>query len=296
MKKIFLLVFLLNFIFCYADSQLDEELFDAAENGDVKKVEELIKQGANVNAKDVEDYTALINASSNGHKEIVELLIKYKADVNAIDNLGWSVLMHASINGNKDIVKLLLKNKADINAKNKYGLTALMFASVSGHKDIVEILIKNNADINAKDVNSSSALGFASRRLHRRLDTRSSDKDIVQLLLKAGANRAELVSYKSSDLWFCNNGGYIDESCINKVRITFLNESFKRVTSITFNLEIQDVNGSTLYKKKHTVSVDLDHEEQAPCNEFWLSSSVYSSYSFNVPDNHTFNVEVLSAK
>jgi hypothetical protein len=36
MKKLFLLVFLLNFIFCYADSQLDEELIEAAKNGDVK--------------------------------------------------------------------------------------------------------------------------------------------------------------------------------------------------------------------------------------------------------------------
>ena len=46
-------------------------------------MELLITKGANVNAKDEDNYTALILASKKGHKDVAELLIAKGADVNA---------------------------------------------------------------------------------------------------------------------------------------------------------------------------------------------------------------------
>ncbi len=99
--------------FFYADSQLDDELIEAAEDGDIMNVKEFIKKGADVNAKD-NDY-------------------------------GWTALMHASIYGHKEIVEILISNKADVNAKDNDDFTALMYASREGHKEIVEILKKAGA-------------------------------------------------------------------------------------------------------------------------------------------------------
>jgi ankyrin repeat protein len=46
-----------------------------------------------------------------GNLEIAELLIKNKADVSAKDKDGWTALRYASIQGRNDMVALLKKAK-----------------------------------------------------------------------------------------------------------------------------------------------------------------------------------------
>ncbi len=45
---------------------LDESLLEAVRAGDAKQVEDLLKKGANVNAKDAEGFTPLMEASADG--------------------------------------------------------------------------------------------------------------------------------------------------------------------------------------------------------------------------------------
>jgi Ankyrin repeats (3 copies) len=53
---------------------INEELRDAAANGDMTKVEALLAKGANVNAKDNYGGTALTLAKNAGKTEIVKIL------------------------------------------------------------------------------------------------------------------------------------------------------------------------------------------------------------------------------
>ncbi|KAI1806962.1 hypothetical protein F4811DRAFT_86171 [Daldinia bambusicola] len=52
------------------------ELLEACRRGDLKRTQELISAGVNINGKDKFDYTPLIVASLCGHYELVELLIE----------------------------------------------------------------------------------------------------------------------------------------------------------------------------------------------------------------------------
>jgi len=99
-----------------------------AEKNNLKKIIELVDQGADVNEKDNE-FTALIAASNYGHFEIVKYLVEHNADVNQQDKYESTALMFASRWKNCQIVKYLVKHGVDINKKDKYESTALIIAS-----------------------------------------------------------------------------------------------------------------------------------------------------------------------
>lgn len=96
---------------------------------------------------------------------------------------------------------------------------------------------------------------------------------------------------------FCNNNGYPDDRCIEKMKITFENFSQYHVSSISIMLKIKSPSGTTLYKKKHTVIVDLDPGEKAPCKEFYLKEKVSDyQYGFSDSENVNIDIEILSVK
>ena len=65
-------------------------------------------------------------ASYYGRRKSVKYLIKNGANVNARDSNGKTVLMWAAQNGDKNIVKLLIDKGADIYATDIHGNTAFM--------------------------------------------------------------------------------------------------------------------------------------------------------------------------
>jgi ankyrin repeat protein len=122
------------------------DLLQAADRGELKEVERLLKNGAHVSTiRPGEGSTALVLASTKGHRAVVRLLLKRGAKVNARNVNGWTALMGASTNGHLEIVKLLLEHKADVNAKHAYGWTALKLATEKGHKQIRELLLRYGA-------------------------------------------------------------------------------------------------------------------------------------------------------
>ena len=68
-------------------------LIEAASMGDTEKVQTLLAQGADVNAKDNDGFTALMMAAVYGHIDIVHALLTKAADVNATDNDGSTALI-----------------------------------------------------------------------------------------------------------------------------------------------------------------------------------------------------------
>ena len=89
-----LFIFLLVFSF---SSYGEEAIIKASLEGDLQQVNRLISDGANVNARDIFERTALMLASAYGYTEIAEALIGAKADVNARDRDATALMLASAI-------------------------------------------------------------------------------------------------------------------------------------------------------------------------------------------------------
>ena len=90
----------------------DEEFVDACIIGDMRIVQQMLKDGANVNARSIcYKITPLMWAVHKQFKEIVILLINHGADVNLLTSRNKeSALFYAQ--GNEEITKILLDHGA----------------------------------------------------------------------------------------------------------------------------------------------------------------------------------------
>jgi len=82
-----------------------KNLHEAAAAGDVKCVEQLLREGANPNARDKKyGATPLHWAALWGHADVAEVLLRYRANPNARDKEGKSPLDVARERGFDNIV------------------------------------------------------------------------------------------------------------------------------------------------------------------------------------------------
>lgn len=157
-------------------------LMMAAYQGNIQEMEMLIKSGADVNARNNVDNTALhfaaggapVSQTYRGSATAVAYLIEHGADVNAQNNTNMTPLMDAVLNPDLETVKILLAHGADVNMKSKYELdtTALTEAirrigqPPSGpwqatYRHIAIELIRHGADPNFKDASGHTPLQTA---------------------------------------------------------------------------------------------------------------------------------------
>jgi serine/threonine protein kinase len=129
------LIFLL-----YYSSLINKKLLKASGVGNVEEVKKLLKEEANVNAKDERDNTPLHFAASNGYIEVVKLLIENGAYVNAKNKNGSTPLHYAANKGHIEVFKLLLEHGANPNIKNNNGKTAIDLAREKGYSEIVKLI------------------------------------------------------------------------------------------------------------------------------------------------------------
>ena len=134
------------------------ELRQAALEGQIERVRELLDQGVHVDAMDEIGWTALIEASDRGHAEVVKLLLSRQAQVDAQGNGGSTALMRATYRGHVEIVKLLEAAGADIHHKDNDGCNALILAAAYDRLPVCLFLLSKGADLMAADNNNWTAL------------------------------------------------------------------------------------------------------------------------------------------
>ena len=139
-----------------------EELINAAKEGDLETVNNLIQKGENVNEADEVGVTPLIAAAMNKKFAVADALIKAKANVDQADQNLSTPLMHAARVGAVDIVLLLLTNGADptlLNNNNPKASalnTALMAISddknLKDYKKIVKLLFQGSPQFGPAEI------------------------------------------------------------------------------------------------------------------------------------------------
>ena len=185
------------------------DLFKAAKNGNINRINELLDNGVNINIQDGGS-TPLMFATGHSNTtsslDTVKLLLDRGADINHQNMYGWTPLMHASRYSNTDssinTVKLLLDRGANINIQNSSGRTALMFATgESNHDsslDTAKLLLNEGADVNIQDNIGNTALIYASK-----LSNKQSSIETVSLLLEYGADPFILNNDRESAIDVC---------------------------------------------------------------------------------------------
>jgi len=92
--------------------ELNNSLLDAAYDGYYDIVKLLLNNGADVDARSINGYTALIYASAEGYYNIVKLLLDFNANINIANYDKQNALYSALLYHNNDIAKLLKKHGA----------------------------------------------------------------------------------------------------------------------------------------------------------------------------------------
>ena len=139
------------------------ELLAAAYGGGLAELLAVIDSGADINAQDDGNWTALHWAADmgmvDGEREgVVAALIQAGANLEVRDLEGSTPLLVACRSGNEDIVRQLVATGANIHAANNKGWTALIEAACYGNPQTVTFLLERGADITAQTVNGETAL------------------------------------------------------------------------------------------------------------------------------------------
>lgn len=164
----------------------------AAFGGHQDIVKLLVKEGADANLKDNQNFYPLHLAASKGETAICNALIKAGAELENITDKGGTALHVAAASGFGATVNALLKAGANIEAKDQWGNTPLSAASNLGNLNIVKALLQAGADIETTNKYGETPLIYALHRLYEtRLDGWSSEGDIdgvpVKYEVKKGA-------------------------------------------------------------------------------------------------------------
>ncbi|KAI9737360.1 MAG: hypothetical protein M1834_009514 [Cirrosporium novae-zelandiae] len=151
---------------------LQKALNMAASNGDMEKIEKLLKGKAkdyiDVNAPDEEGTAPLIYASCFGHQDVVSALLDAGANPDKQDRNQWSPLMWATTNRHKNIAKILLDHGASPDVKSSSGRTAFDF--VAPNSELSNYLQDNGYSIgNAGVGDDFYDSGFGNDRLEEEM-------------------------------------------------------------------------------------------------------------------------------
>ncbi|HNQ77983.1 MAG TPA: ankyrin repeat domain-containing protein [Acidobacteriota bacterium] len=192
----------------FADEKV-VELILAANKGDIKKIDSLVSQGADVNYIGKDNVTPLIAAFSSLNIKGFKRLLEHGANPNIATSEGESVIWFAAMGGeiSKEtlpFLELCLQHGGDPNwvfrkryedGVNHFDDGRPLIAAVIMYNErameALKLLLNSGADINMKDKDGNNALWHAA----------GGHYEILLYLLQAGADYAANNNYGRSFIW-----------------------------------------------------------------------------------------------
>ena len=129
-------------------SQLDLELAHTSAIGDLQRVKQAVKSGANLEARFQHyELTPFLLAIYHQHNEVVHFLVEQGADLNAVSQRGKGALMYAIANKDLSMAQWLLQQGA--NPKYQYDLYSTLFlAAHYGSEPFIRLLLPYGFELN----------------------------------------------------------------------------------------------------------------------------------------------------
>ncbi|MBM7517732.1 ankyrin repeat domain-containing protein [Nocardioides nitrophenolicus] len=159
-------------------------LLRAARAGDADAVALALRAGADLEARDEHDRTALLLASTYDHVAVAEVLVAMGADPDALDDRHDTPWLVTGVTGSVAMLEALLPANPDLTVVNRYGGLSPIPAGERGHVDYIRRVVRTDVDLD--HVND---LGWTSMLEAIILGNGSEPyQEIVRILLAAGAD------------------------------------------------------------------------------------------------------------
>jgi len=165
----------------------DQAIIEAASDGDLGQVQELLDTGVDVDTRsDDAGTTPLGWACVRGDIAMAEMLLEHGADPNIVNVHGVRPIHVAIEKAPYEIIAMLLDANADASAAWEGGQRPLHIAAKAGRADVAAALIAHGADVDAAEDDGARPLHHAA--LGRSLG-------VARCLLEAGADANALGSH-----------------------------------------------------------------------------------------------------
>lgn len=208
--KIKFIILLLFIIFIFLSSanmgkrdifSVNDEIFLSIKNENLELFKNLLKN-YNVNARNENGRTFLMEASFYSSIEIVEYLISNNADINIQDNGDNTALVLALEKERDEIVEILLNNGANINLKPKDKSLFLIACSLSSF-DIIKKLVEKGVDYKDRDNEGKNGLMLALDHIRK--------IEVFEYLIKLGIDVNERDDYGNTALLIISRMGHEED-------------------------------------------------------------------------------------
>lgn len=170
--------------------RFNQALQDAAQAGDLSKVQQcLLQGGSSLNQADIDGITPLHLSAKFGHADCLQYLISNAGDLATVDESGLTALHWAAQEGHGASVQLLLEAGSAVDADGSAKKRApLHLAAANGQKEVCGILLIYKASVNLQDAEGESPLHSAAR---------FGDRELCEVILSFGAT----VNVTDNDGW-----------------------------------------------------------------------------------------------
>jgi hypothetical protein len=184
------------------DKSLQNQFFDALAKKNYSDAKRLLDKGANPSpaCRAHQRCQPLASASEEGDLKLIEFLINNGADIDGYNAYDDVALIYALSSGQKEAAKLLVNLDANVNLPNSFGMTPFIGVCMSGDVELAKLMINKGANLDKNylvRVSSAKKGDKSPRPLEAALKSKSSK--MVSLLLEAGAN-PELPSSKGQTI------------------------------------------------------------------------------------------------
>ncbi len=218
----FILLFVILFLIVITTYAEETDIFQAIENGDVKKVEKFLQDPSTLELIDDYGFDPLFHLISYNNQVEMSSLMTRSIMVSDDDIPDIDEPSKEFHNNKFKIVDLLIKAGYDINLSTEgFGMTPLMYAAFTKSEELIDYFLEIGADINAQTKEGATVLfwaaGFCEASTLKKLQKegaifQATNLDISPLLSAVYLNNIETVkflfeAYPEADFHIADSSG-----------------------------------------------------------------------------------------